>query len=127
MANAYEIPGNRVGTLTASADLSTKQYFFGKVVSGSQVTTASVVGELVAGVIYNAPASGEPVVLLTSGVAMVQAGAAVIAGEAVMADANGAAIQATTGKYARGIALSDAAGAGEIITVDITNNVGLMA
>ena len=59
---AYESPQINIGTLTAAADLSGKQYHFVKLASESTVNVCAAVTDVPIGVLQNTPASGESAV-----------------------------------------------------------------
>lgn len=101
----------------ASADLSTKQFFFvNEGATGIALNTTS--GGIVHGVLQNKPsAAGRSANVAVYGVTKVVAGAAITKGANVMSDAAGKAITATATDYLRGIALEAAAADGDIISV----------
>ena len=69
-----------------------------------------------------AVAAGEDVTVQIKDIGLWKTGAAVAAGAELTADANGAAVTATTGKYATAIALEAAAAPGAIIKVQIVKS-----
>lgn len=102
----------------ASADLSTKQYYFMTITSG-QLAVAGA-GVRVAGVLDNKPtAQNAPGTLQYNGVALVLAAGSISAGGAVASDANGKAVAATGTAVTAGIALHDCASA-EYVAVLLT-------
>lgn len=116
---AYEIPGLKLGTLLAAADLSDAQYRFVTITSG-EIAQNDTAGALVDGVLQNHPGSGESatVVVLSGGlVSKVVAGAAIADGAEVMSDNEGRAVTATATNAKVGKALAAASAAGEIIPV----------
>lgn len=117
---SYEIPGFKLGTLKASADLSAKQYHFVSI-SGTGTVNSTGAGLGAVGVVQNKPASGEAAEIDCDGVTKVVAGAAITPGtEArVMSDANGAAITATATNKVLGVALEAATAAGQVIAVKL--------
>lgn len=118
---SFQVPGFKHGVCTAAADLSAKQYCFVKVTGALQVNAASVLGEHVLGVLQNKPTSGQSAEVMVDGITKVVAGAAIAAGARVMTDTNGNAITlgAVSGQKALGWALEAAAGAGEIVAVQL--------
>lgn len=117
---SYEIPGFKLGTLKASADLSANQYHFASI-SGTGTVGLCGAGLEAIGVIQNKPASGDVVELDCDGVTKVVAGAAITPGtEArVMSDGTGRAITATSTNKVLGFALEAATAAGQIIAVKL--------
>lgn len=117
---SYQVPGFKPGVLTASADLSAKQWLFVKVSGAGTVTVCAASTDVPVGVLQNKPTSGQEAEIDMDGITKVVAGAAVSAGAEVMSDANGKAITAATaGNRIAGVALSAAGGAGEIIAIKL--------
>ena len=104
---SYEIPGFKIGTLTASADNSGNQFRYAKVSGSGTATACAATTDTSLGVIQNKPKLGEAMDIMVTGVSKVVAGAAVTAGAEVGPD----------GTKARGIALEAASAAGQIIAV----------
>ncbi len=110
-------------TLEAGEDLSAEQYRFvdidtararSCVVTGDGGTARTV------GVLQNAPdAVGNAATVGVQGVSRVEAGAAVVVGALVSADATGKAVTATTGERVLGVALEAASATGEIIPIKL--------
>lgn len=122
---AWEIPLFEIGTLTAAADLSAKQYYCVKVTGNNQINVCSVDGEVVLGVLQDEPASGEAANVRCLGVTKVVAGETLTAGDLWGTDASGKAkvvdrtlTGADVGDYVAGIVLEGAA-ANELATVTI--------
>ena len=117
---AIENPVSTLPAVTAAADLSAQQFRFVKVTAAEQVNLAGA-GEAVAGVLQNKPTSGQAAsVWGTGSTTKVVCGAAVTAGADVTPDANGDAVTAASGNYIAGKALDAGAGAGSIISVQLT-------
>ncbi len=113
--NKGGIPG-----LTASADLSAKQFFFA-IIDGAG--TAGLAGDGVAadGVIQNKPTSGQALSLAIPGdTSKVSAGAAVAAGANVASDTNGQGVTAASGDYIQGKCLTAVSNANELMTVQLS-------
>lgn len=104
-------------SLNASADLSTHQFKFVKVSGSNAVTIVAASTDVALGVLQNKAASGQPAQVAIAGRTKVIAGAAVAAGAHVMPNASGLAVTATATNRARGIALTAAANANELIDV----------
>lgn len=124
---AYEGPQvPPIGTLTAGADLSSKQYHFVKLASGSTVDVCSAVTDVPIGVLQNNPASGESAEVLFIGVSKVVADATLAAGDVIGTSADAQAQPLTVGTettvYTCGQAIEPAS-AGETTTalIIITN------
>lgn len=105
----------------SAAPNSGKQYRFLKVTGKSQVGLSSAAGDHTIGVLQNKPQMpGAAATVGLRGISLVTAGAAVAAGDAVVSDAEGRAVKATSGN-GNGVALSTSATAGELISVLLTN------
>lgn len=114
---AYEIDGFTIGTMTASTDLSSSQFYIVDVSGDNTVTTAGVAGQAAIGVLQNAPESGEAAAVRTMGISKVVAGTGdLTAGDQVQAAADGTGITAATGDFTIGICIIGAA-AGENATI----------
>ncbi len=111
---SYEVPGFKLGTLTAASDLTAKQFCFAKV-SGVNQADLALAADKAIGIIQNKPAINTAVELMVNGVSKVLAGAAVTAGAAVGPDATSRAISAPTNIVA--VALETATAAGQLIAV----------
>jgi hypothetical protein len=96
-------------SLPAAADLSTKQYRF-ITVDSSGNAAVSTRGQLSAGVLQDAPAAATRAARIRpSGISKVVAGGSITAGQALVADANGAAVNASSAdNNFMGIALASA-------------------
>lgn len=108
-------------SLVAGADLSSScQWRFGKVNSSGKVIRCSSTGEQAVGVICDNPdAADKAVAVQVGGIAKIEAGAAVTAGDKVMTDTVGRAITHTGTNNVLGLALETAGNAGERISVVI--------
>jgi len=96
-------------SIPASADLSAKQYRFMTIDSSGNLATSSR-GALSVGVLQDAPAAlARPGKVRIIGATKVVAGGTVTAGQAIVADANGAAVNASSADNAyMGFALASA-------------------
>lgn len=106
-------------SLPANADLSAKQYYFGKISNSSGTGRVAVCGdgERAAGVIYEGPSTaGLATVLAIGGVVKVLAAGVITAGNPVASDADGKAVAKATADNSLGIALETAA-AGDVISM----------
>lgn len=108
-------------SLVAGADLSSaSQWRFGKVNSSGKVIRCSSTGEQAVGVICDNPdAADKAVAVQVGGVAKIEAGAAITAGDKVMTDTVGRAITHTGTNNVLGVALETAGDAGDRISVVI--------
>ena len=88
---AYDDPGIDVGTFTASADLSAKQYYIVKMSGDNTVTVCAAVTDVPIGVLQNAPASGGQAVVRVFGMSKVSADATLAAGNIIGTSADGQA------------------------------------
>ena len=123
---AYESPGIDIGTFTASADLSAKQYYIVKMSGENTVTVAAAVTDVPIGILQNKPASGEQAVVRVFGVSKVSADATLAAGDIIGPSADGQAqpvVQGTeTTVYNVGQALTaGAAGTLQSAFINIAN------
>lgn len=90
---------------------------------GAEVQIVGSAGDVVIGVLDNAPASGEMASVAVEGVTQVEAAGALNTGVEIMADTDGKATTATgAGKHIRGITLEAASGAGHIILIRLVDN-----
>ena len=123
---AYESPQVLVGTLTAAADLSAKQYHFVVLASATTVNVASAITNAPIGILQNTPESGEQAIVAISGISKVVADGTLAAGNFIgtSADAQAAAISPGTDTtvYMTGQCL-EAASAGQTtnMLLNITN------
>ncbi len=70
---AYEGSQITLGTLTAAADLSSKQYHFVKLASATTVNVCSATTDRAIGILQNDPESGESAVITIFGISKVVA------------------------------------------------------
>ena len=70
---AYESPGIDLGTLTAAADLSSKQYYFVKLASATTVNVCTATTDRAIGILQNDPTSGQSAVVRIFGISKVVA------------------------------------------------------
>ena len=114
------------GQMTASADLSAKQFHFVKMSGNNTVTVCSAVTDVPVGVLQNNPASGESAVVCIFGTSKVVADATLAAGNVIGTSADGQAQPLTVGTettvYTCGQA-RNAAAAGDIVEafINISN------
>lgn len=101
--------------VAASGDLSASQFCFVTVNSSAQIalTAANAAAD---GVLQDKPtAAAQASQVAIGGVTKLVTGAAVTAGDRLMADASGRAITATSGNFVNAVALASSSGAGVII------------
>lgn len=122
---ASQNPLDRIGGLSASADLSAKQYYFVKIDGDYSVGLCDTDGEFPIGVLQNEPTSGQAATVEMAGATKVVAAEALTAGDFVGTDANGKAkiVQSTNtgadiGDWLVGIVI-EGAGADEIATIKL--------
>ena len=117
---AYESPGTDIGTFTAAADLSAKQYHFVVLASATTVNVATAITNAPIGILQNDPESGEQAVVRISGVSKVVADGTLAAGNFIGTSADGQADQIGSGTdttvYMMGQCV-EAAAAGETTTM----------
>ena len=108
-----------VETFEAAADLSTKQFYFVKLVGNRQVNVCSAATDKPVGVLQNKPdASGKAAEVLTFGRTKVVADAALTAGDLIGTSADGQADPKVPGtdttEYVVGVVTRGVSAAGEI-------------
>jgi len=118
---AYESPAIDLGTLTAAADLSDKQYYFVKLASATTVNVCSAITDLPIGILQNKPdASGKQAVVRIFGISKASADGTLTAGRWIGTSADSQAAGITPGSdttvYVMGQAIQ-AASAGETFTM----------
>jgi len=109
-------------TFIAGEDLSAAQFKFVTLEADGQIDLADADAENCLGVLINDPTSGGAATVVISGKTMVTAGGAVTAGDAVVTDASGDAVELTTSSSATaitmGYALEDAAD-GQVFGIEL--------
>ena len=70
---AYESPSINLGTLTAAADLSAKQYHFVKLASATTVNVCTATTDRAIGILQNNPTSGQQAIVQIFGISKVVA------------------------------------------------------
>ena len=79
--SAYDFTSaNDIGTLTAYADLSAKQYYFVKMHSATQVTVCAAITDKPIGVLQNNPEAGQQAIVRPFGVSEVSADGTIAVG-----------------------------------------------
>lgn len=131
---AFEQPLFKPAALTASADLSTKQFRFVKMSGALTVDVCGVDGEFAVGVLQNKPTSGKEATVETDGIAKVVCSEAVTAGSLVGTSSDGRAkiidptsTGADTGDWALGVALDTTTGQNQMLTVKLGINYRITA
>jgi len=123
---AYEAIGQDIGTFTAAADLSAKQYHFVVLASATTVNVATAITNAPIGILQNKPESGQQAIVRISGVSKVVADGTLAAANFIgtSADAQADAISPGTDTtvYMTGQCI-EAASAGETTSMilNITN------
>ena len=117
---AYESPLVTIGTFTAAADLSSKQYHFVVLASATTVNVCSAITDLPIGILQNNPESGEQAVVQIFGISKVVADGTIAAARWIGTSADSQAAGITPGSdttvYVMGQAIQ-AASAGETFTM----------
>ena len=81
---AYESPSITIGTLTAAADLSAKQYHFVKLASATTVNVCTGIADVPIGILQNNPdTAGDPCVVQIFGLSKVVADGTLAAGNII--------------------------------------------
>lgn len=121
---AYEGPTMKLTGLTASADLSSKQFHFVKISGANTVTVCAAVTDRPIGVLQNKPTSGQEAEIVACGVTKLSSDEAVAAGSVLGSSADGQAQVVTVGSettvYIAGQALTASTAAGGIITAAVS-------
>ena len=123
---AYESPSISIGTLTAAADLSAKQYHFVSLATATTVNVCSAITNAPIGILQNNPTSGQQAIVQLFGVSKVVADGTLAAGNFIGTSADGQADAISPGTdttvYMTGQCIQ-AASAGETTTMflNITN------
>jgi hypothetical protein len=123
---AYESPSIAIGTFTAAADLSAKQYHFVSLASATTVNVCTAITNAPIGILQNNPTSGQQAVVQVFGVSKVVADGTLAAGNFIGTSADGQADAISPGTdttvYMTGQCIQ-AASAGETTTMflNITN------
>ena len=123
---AYESPLVTIGTFTAAADLSSKQYHFVVLASATTVNVASAITNAPIGILQNNPESGQQAIVAISGISKVVADGTLAAGNFIGTSADGQADAISPGTdttvYMTGQCL-EAASAGQTtnMLLNITN------
>ena len=122
---AYEAAQIKLGQLSASADLSAKQFHFVKLSAATTVDVCSGVTDKPIGILQNSPASGQQAEICIFGITKVVSDGTTAAGNLIGTSADGQAAVYTssdTTKFICGQAI-EAGAAGEVVTMflNITN------
>jgi hypothetical protein len=122
---AYEAAQIKLGQLTASADLSAKQFHFVKLSAATTVDVCSGVTDKPIGILQNSPTSGQAAEICIFGITKVVSDGTTAAGNLIGTSSDGqAAVYTTTDttKYICGQAI-EAGAASEVVTMflNITN------
>lgn len=119
---AFEGPQIRIPGLTASADLSGKQYYFVKMSGAKTVTVCAATTDKPIGVLQNNPVSGGAATVCAIGVTKVSGDADLAYGDSIGTSSDGQAAAYTvsdTTKYIVGNVIVDNGAAGGLITAAI--------
>jgi len=118
---AYNSPSMEIGTLTAAADLSDKQFHFVKLASATTVNVCTAITDLPIGILLNNPdTAGDQCIVQIFGIAKVVADGTITAGRWMGTSSDSQAAGITPGSdttvYVMGQAIQ-AASAGETFTM----------
>ena len=117
---AYTDPGLDLGTLTAAADLSGKQYYFVKLASATTVNVCTATTDRAIGILQNDPTSGQSAVVRIFGISKVVADGTIafnnVIGTSADSQADAIVPGTDTSVVTLGIAIQ-AASAGETFTM----------
>jgi len=109
-------------TFIAGEDLASAQFKFVTLEADGQVDLADADAENCIGVLINDPASGEAATVVISGKTMVTAGGAITAGDEVVTDTSGDAVELTTSSSATAITMGyalEAAADGQVFGIEL--------
>ena len=101
-------------TIQAAGDITAKRFV------GFDNKQCDAAGEMAKGVAHFGASTGSACTIITLGVAEVETGGAVNAGDLITTDDQGRAITASMDQHVNGIARTSASGAGEIIEIFVT-------
>lgn len=104
-------------TFIAGSDLSAAQFKLVALAADGEVDVAGA-GAQAIGVCLNQPAAGKAATVCLTGKVLVEAGAAITAGDELASDAAGAVVTATTGDIVMGYALEDGVD-GQIVAIEL--------
>ena len=117
---AYESPSINLGTLTAAADLSAKQYHFVKLASATTVNVCTATTDRAIGILQNNPTSGQQAVIQIFGISKVVADGTIafnnVIGTSADSQADAIVPGTDTSVVTLGVAIQ-AASAGETFTM----------
>ncbi len=95
------------------------QYLAVKISAANTVTLATTGGEVIYGILQNTPELGSPADVAIVGDSKAVAGAAILAGDALMTDTSGRLITATSTNHVVGQAITAASAAGVLFDVKL--------
>lgn len=104
----------------ADVDMRTSQWLCVQRTTTGTVIPAATAGAAIIGVLQDKPNVGEEALVMDEGDTAVVAGAAITTGAALMVNATGQVIAATGTNVIVGYAISDAPGAGAVLTMHLT-------
>lgn len=117
---AYEGPQIKLPGVTASADLSAKQFYFVKMSGVNTVTVCAATTDKPIGVLQNAPVSGAEAEVCVIGVTKLSSDVALTAGNLLCTSSDGQGAIMTPGtdttKYTVGTAITTTGAANELAT-----------
>jgi hypothetical protein len=107
---AYEEAVHSIGSLTASADLSSSQFCLVEISGDGTVSKCNAVTDRALGVLLDKPESGQAAEVAVGGIVKVLAGGAITAGNPIGPDASGKGVAKTDATHwAIGIAVETVA------------------
>lgn len=128
---AFEGPQIKLVGVSASADLSAKQYYFVKMSGNKTVTVCAGTTDKAIGVLQNAPTSGQAAEVCVLGVSKVSGDADLGYGDIIGTSADGQAAAYAPGtdttKYGCGFVIDDNTAAGGLVTAFVNCASGRLA
>lgn len=95
---AYEVPGQIIGNLNATADLSALQYSFVRVTTDGGIAGTTVFTQRSLGVLQNAPTSNQACEIMVTGISKLGASTTtIVLGDLIGSTAVGRAVTYTSG------------------------------
>lgn len=126
---AVEVLGRKIGHLVSAVDYSARVTFQFRSVTmdtTGKIIRSSAAATRIVGILYNAPRAGFAATVIVDGTIKWEAGAAIATpGLLLTNDNQGRCVVATTGQLIHGVSQQSAGAAGEIISVEVQQGLGI--